>query len=136
MAAAHRSANSKSGDGWWKCVTCGQDFTGAMQLGLAEAWWSTAQRLPEEDVQRLAAAATLANALHGQDKHAEAVTLYREVLAVERRVLGPNIRTRWRQPTTWLSHSADKARTLKPRQCNERRLWSGGGTWGPSTRAR
>jgi hypothetical protein len=89
MAAAHRLANTKVRDGWWKCSTCRQDFTGAMQLGLAEAWWSTAQRLPEEDVQRLAAAATLANALHGQGKHAEAVTLHREVLAVERRVLGP-----------------------------------------------
>ena len=25
---------------WWKCQTCGQEFTGAMQTGLAEAWWS------------------------------------------------------------------------------------------------
>ena len=25
---------------WWECQTCGQRFTGAMQTGLAEAWWS------------------------------------------------------------------------------------------------
>ena len=25
---------------WWECQTCGQPFTGAMQMGLAEAWWS------------------------------------------------------------------------------------------------
>jgi hypothetical protein len=92
MAAAHRVANSKSGDGWSTCGTCGQDFTGAMQLGLAEAWtawWSTARRLPEEDVHRLDAANNLARALDNQGKHAEAETIYRDVLAVMRRVLGP-----------------------------------------------
>jgi hypothetical protein len=25
---------------WWECQTCGQPFTGRMQTGLAEAWWS------------------------------------------------------------------------------------------------
>ncbi len=25
---------------WWECLTCGQQFTGAMRTGLAEAWWS------------------------------------------------------------------------------------------------
>jgi hypothetical protein len=90
MAAAHLVANSKSAVGWWRCATCGQHFTGAMQLGLAEAWWSTAQRLPEEDVQRLAAAANLASALVGQGRHGEAATLYREVLSVQQRVMGPD----------------------------------------------
>jgi hypothetical protein len=28
-----------SSDGWWECGTCKQAFTGAMQLGLADAWW-------------------------------------------------------------------------------------------------
>jgi hypothetical protein len=23
---------------WWECQTCGQDFTGSMRAGLAEAW--------------------------------------------------------------------------------------------------
>jgi hypothetical protein len=48
-----------------------------------------AQRQPEEDEQRLDAAGNLAKALNGQGKHAEAVTVYREVLAAQRRVLGP-----------------------------------------------
>jgi hypothetical protein len=56
-------AHARECDGWWKCGTCGQNFTGAMQLGLAEEWWSSAQRLPEEDDDRLSAAMTLANAL-------------------------------------------------------------------------
>jgi tetratricopeptide (TPR) repeat protein len=89
MAAAHRLANGKLVDGWWKCATCGQEFTGAMQLGLAEAWWSTAQRLPEEDEERLGAGGILASALDAHGKHAEAVTLYREVLVARRRVMGP-----------------------------------------------
>jgi hypothetical protein len=25
---------------WRECQTCGRPFTGAMQMGLAEAWWS------------------------------------------------------------------------------------------------
>jgi Flp pilus assembly protein TadD len=76
------------GCAWWECGTCGQSFTGAMQLGLAEAWWSTAQRLPEEDDQRLKAAVILAIALDDQGRNAEAETMHREVLLVQRRVLG------------------------------------------------
>jgi tetratricopeptide (TPR) repeat protein len=87
-AAAHRMANSKIFIGWWECATCGQEFTGAMQLGLAKAWWSSAQRLPEEDSVRLSAANNLADALHGRGKYGEAETMYREVLAVRHRVLG------------------------------------------------
>jgi tetratricopeptide (TPR) repeat protein len=87
--AAHRMKNRGQFEGWWRCGTCGQRFTGAMHLGLACAWWSTAQRLPEENEQRLGAATNLANAFYQQGKHAESETLYREVLAVRRRVLGP-----------------------------------------------
>jgi Tfp pilus assembly protein PilF len=87
--AAHRTKNRGDVEGWWECGTCGQCFTGAMQLGLACAWWSTAQRLPEEDEQRMRAAENMASAFYQQGKHAEAETLYREVLVVQRRVLGP-----------------------------------------------
>ena len=87
--AAHRMKNRGDIARWWKCGTCGQVFTRVMQLGLARAWWSTAQRLPEEDEQRLDAAANLANALDAQGKHAEAATMCRELLVVQRRVLGP-----------------------------------------------
>jgi tetratricopeptide (TPR) repeat protein len=81
-------ANSKQRDGWWKCGTCGQNFTGAMQLGLAEAWWSSAHRLPNENELRSAAANNLANALYAQGRYGEAETMYRETLAVRQRVLG------------------------------------------------
>jgi tetratricopeptide (TPR) repeat protein len=84
-AAAHRMANIENCDGWWKCGTCGQNFTGAMQLGLAEAYWSSAQRLPDENGRRLDAAINLADA---KGKHGEAATIYREKLAVQQRVLG------------------------------------------------
>jgi hypothetical protein len=87
--AAHRMANSNQWDGWWKCGTCGQNFTAAMQLGLAEAWWSSARHLPNENERRLAAAKNnLAIALQSQGRYGEAETLYRETLAVRQRVLG------------------------------------------------
>jgi hypothetical protein len=54
-AAAHRVKNMKSMDGWWECGTCKEQFTGAMQVGLAETWWTTARHLPEGDIKRLAA---------------------------------------------------------------------------------
>jgi hypothetical protein len=41
-AAAHRVANFNEFEGWSNCATCGQDFSGAMQMGLTEAWWSKA----------------------------------------------------------------------------------------------
>jgi hypothetical protein len=89
MAAAHLLANSKQRDGWWNCGTCGQSFTAAMQLGLAEAWWSSAQRLPYENEQRSAADSILADALFNSGKYAKAETIFRELLAVQQRVLGP-----------------------------------------------
>jgi hypothetical protein len=89
MDAAHRTKNRGDDEGWWKCGTCKQGFTGAMQLGLARAWWSAAQRLPEESDQRLYAAGNLASSLDDQGKHAEAETMHHEVLEVKRRVLGP-----------------------------------------------
>jgi hypothetical protein len=86
--SAHRMANGIQHDGWWKCGTCGQHFTGAMQLGLAEAWWSSARRLPDENERRLSAAHNLASALRAQGKNGEAVTMFRETLTVQQRVLG------------------------------------------------
>jgi hypothetical protein len=88
-AASHRMANTKILDLWTRCATCGQPFTGAMQLGLAAAWWSTAQCLPEKNDQRMAAANNLASALAAQGKHEEAETMFRLLLATVRRVRGP-----------------------------------------------
>jgi hypothetical protein len=34
------------------CPTCGQHYTGDMQLGLAQAHWETVRGLPVEDTNR------------------------------------------------------------------------------------
>ena len=73
---------------WWTCQTCEQEFTGAMCIGLANAWWSQVRDRAEEDPERLAAAHNLANSLSHQGKHAEAGEMQREVLAMRKRALG------------------------------------------------
>ncbi len=35
---------------WRQCQTCRQAFTGAMQMGLAEAWWSRMRDEAEESL--------------------------------------------------------------------------------------
>ena len=35
--------------GWWCCGTCKQEFTGAVQVGLARAWWATVAANDEGD---------------------------------------------------------------------------------------
>ncbi len=47
---------------WRECRTCERRFTGAMQKGLAEAWWSRVCDEAEESAERLAAASNLAGA--------------------------------------------------------------------------
>jgi len=90
MAAAHRIKSTQKLDGWSDCGTCGQRFTGVMELRLAETWWSMVQRLPEENDERLAAATYLATALSKHGKYAKAERMFRQVLAVNWRMLGPN----------------------------------------------
>jgi tetratricopeptide (TPR) repeat protein len=87
-AAAHTSTRGKIYDGWWQCGTCGQNFTGPMQLGVAEEWWKRTKRLPEEDQDRLVATSNLANALIARGRHAEAETLLRKSCADHRRIFG------------------------------------------------
>ena len=60
---------------WWTCQTCEQEFTGAMRIGLANAWWSQVRDRAEEDPERLAAAHNLATPLSRQGKYAEAEAL-------------------------------------------------------------
>ena len=87
QAAASRAAHGRNA-GWWQCSTCKQDFTGAMQIGLAEERWLGARDQPAESKDRLAAASLLASSLHGQGKYAEAEQMQRELLDMRRRVLG------------------------------------------------
>ena len=84
-AAKH---NRKS---WTHCPTCGQRWTGEMDLGLAEARWESVQALPEDDEYRLCVASNLAVAReewrHDQD-HADVLTLLEHILAVSRNKFG------------------------------------------------
>jgi tetratricopeptide (TPR) repeat protein len=73
---------------WTDCQTCKQEFTGAMKTGLAEAWWLRMCDQAEECLERLRAAVNLASSRFQEGKYPEAVRIAREVLAVQRRVLG------------------------------------------------
>jgi hypothetical protein len=73
---------------WWECQTCGQQFTGAMRTGLAEAWWSRVCDEAEESAERLSAAGNLAECRRCDGHYAEAERIHREVHSVQRRVLG------------------------------------------------
>ena len=86
---AESHAAHGNNEGWWECRTCKQLFTGAIQAGLAEGWWLRVRDQPAESEDRLAAARNLAFSLISQGKNAEAEQMGRELLDVERRVLGP-----------------------------------------------
>ena len=84
-AAVHRFKDTEGEfDGWWRCATCGQDFTGAMQLTLAQEWLSETHRWPNKREFRLSGAMNLASG-----KHAEAEIIGREVVPVLELVFGP-----------------------------------------------
>lgn len=74
---------------WSTCPTCTQDFTGALQLGLAQASWELWRGKGVEDGRRLEAADRLAGALQTvAHDYPAALRLYEEVLAISRRVDG------------------------------------------------
>ena len=79
-------------EGWYACSICKQHYTGAMQFGLAEALLKRLQGRPAKDQHGLAAQNNLANAYSDAGRHAEAEALYQDILATNRRVLGPNHR--------------------------------------------
>ena len=76
--------------GWLTCPTCKQQYTGAMQLGLAEALWARLKGRPAEDEDRLCAQNNRAIAYYEAGRLAEAEPLFRDVLATRQRVDGPN----------------------------------------------
>jgi hypothetical protein len=75
-------------DVWMMCQTCEQTFTGAMRTGFAEAWLSRVCDQAEESDERLCAAHNLAVSRRFEGKYADAERINREVLDVQRRVLG------------------------------------------------
>jgi tetratricopeptide (TPR) repeat protein len=82
---AHRGV-----DAWTVCQTCKQDFTGAMQRGLAEAWRSrVAEHEAAESAERLFAESTLAKSLLDEGKYVQAEPMLRKLHKVYMRMFGP-----------------------------------------------
>ena len=75
-------------EGWAVCTMCKQQYTGAMQLGLAEALWERQRRKPARNQDRLYAQNLLAGAYMMQGRDTEAEALFREHLAAFQRLAG------------------------------------------------
>ena len=76
-------APEKGGCAWHpECQTCQQEFTGAMQLGLAQARWSKVCRGDKEDQKWQEAASMMATVLDEQGRCREAEMMYRKLLTV------------------------------------------------------
>ena len=89
LVRAAVSQQAQRGNGvWQRCQTCKQDYTGAMQTGLAEAWRSRVAGHAAESAERLAAESYLAFSLLHQGKAVEAEPIFRRVHAVRMRVHG------------------------------------------------
>ena len=86
-AAASQQAQ-RGNETWRQCQTCKQDYTGAMQTGLAEAWRSRVAGQAAESDERLAAEYTLASSLVQRGKAVEAEPMFRKLHAVMMRVHG------------------------------------------------
>ena len=89
VQAAQTLVERKRSRRWWfTCQTCEQRFTGAMCIGLANAWWSQVRDRAKEDPERLTAAGNLATSLDDQGKHAAGAG---RAGAVRRRLLTPTL---------------------------------------------
>ena len=88
-AAARKSREWHAG--WCHCPTCGQSYTGAMQLGLARVLVKRCTRtLRPHDAVRLGAENNLGVALRAAGQLGEAAEVLARVLAKSRRVKGAN----------------------------------------------
>ncbi|MEI8109273.1 MAG: tetratricopeptide repeat protein, partial [Verrucomicrobiota bacterium] len=63
---------------WRDCRTCLRSFTGRMLVGLSEARWLRARRLPKHDLERIAATRYLAAGHSERGQYTEALRLARE----------------------------------------------------------
>ena len=74
---------------WTYCPTCRQDWTGEMEVCLAQARWDSVRERDAEDPERLFVANNLAVTLQeSAGDYTGALALFEEVLAVRRRTLG------------------------------------------------
>ncbi|KAL1528425.1 hypothetical protein AB1Y20_009773 [Prymnesium parvum] len=84
VLAAEHNVNS-----WTSCPTCKQEYTGRVDVLLAEARWELVRHRPEEDAERLFVANNLAvTRKESAGDNAGALQLMEEVLSVRRRTLG------------------------------------------------
>ena len=75
-------------NGWADCTTCGQIYTGAMQLGLSRALVHRLRTRPRGDYARLGAESNLGNALRCAGKFVEAAEVLARVLAMMKHANG------------------------------------------------
>ena len=75
-------------DGWYECPTCGQPYTGAMDLGLQRALVHRLRTRRRDDDNRLIAESNLGSALRNAGLHAEAAGVLAKVLTAMKRVYG------------------------------------------------
>ena len=86
--AAHQAPGWHSD--WFSCITCKQEYTGAMKFSLAEMLCARLQGRPADDNDRLSAQDNLADSYLQAGRVTEAEPLYLDVLAMRRRLHGPN----------------------------------------------
>ncbi len=86
-AAASQQAQRGS-DVWRQCQTCNQDYTGATQTGLAEAWRLRVAGQAAESAERLHAESNLAMSLVQQGKPVQAEPIFRRLHEAMMRVRG------------------------------------------------
>ena len=94
LVQAAASQQARRGNGVWatavwrQCQTCKQDYTGAMQTGLAEAWRSRVVGQAAENTELLEAENNRACSLLHQGKAVEAEPILRRLHEVRMRVQG------------------------------------------------
>ena len=80
---------------WQGCSTCGQVYSGALQLGLARAWMRRVGSGPQWDCERREAGQNLGKALMHAKEYSEAEPVLQAILVERREVYGDE------NPNTW-----------------------------------
>ena len=88
VQAAISQVSLRANAAWQECRTCKQEFTGAMRIGLAHAWFLRVGD-GEESTEWIEAAHNLAHAFTTKGNYADAEQMFRKVQSVTKRNLGP-----------------------------------------------
>jgi hypothetical protein len=114
---------SAHGRAWHRCGTCGQNYTGATAMALAEAWFSSVAMRDELDPWRLEAAHTLSDSLLRCGRYAEAERMCLEVM--EREFGGDH-------PMTALAQGSVAECQKKKTKKKKMHPWNGERGWAPN----